>query len=125
MTIIIRELEFQGKKLVILFDTGSSLTIIRRSSIPEGILHIPAKNPFILRTAGKTFDIRDMCYLSTIIEEKEIDFFTHIVNGDIGVDHISNKEIDIVVGYIVMEIWGIVLDPQKNHIEVRGMQLVS
>lgn len=125
MTIIIRESKFQGKELIIFFDTGSPLTIIKRSSIPSGTHHIPTKNPFTLRTAGKEFTINEMCYLSTNLNGKEIEFFAHIVNSDIGTDQMQDKEIDVLVGYLVMEMWGIIIDPQDNHIEVRGMKLVS
>jgi hypothetical protein len=66
MARIVKEIEIDGKRLIVLFDTGSTNTYIRKEAAP--VNKITLKHPFRVGLGGKTREIKEMCLIEGEIE---------------------------------------------------------
>lgn len=110
-----KNIEVNGKQFWTLFDTGSRNTYVTEEVAKY--LHtyqLPSINPVSL--GGKVHQLNKGCTFICKIEGYDITDDARVINK-IGFDD-SNKEIDVLLGALTMQRWGIIPVPEKEDIDM-------
>lgn len=108
-------IEIGNKKYWALFDSGARNTYVTQEvaeNLP--VFKLPQTNPVAL--GGKVHTISEDCRLHCKIQGYNIVDEAFIING-IGTDE-EGKKIDIFIGALTMQRWGIILIPEKENIDM-------
>lgn len=117
MARIIKEIEVDGKKLIALFDTGSTNTYIREETAPANKMTL--KYPFRIGLGGKTREIKEMCLIEGEIEGLGFSTDSYITED---LETINGKQLDLIIGAKTMEGWEIRLDPKTGELDLTGLR---
>ena len=108
-----REIEIEGKKAFVLFNTGSIRSYIRGEFASPVRRKIP---PLVVGLGGDSFEISEACLLVCAIEGLEFDMEAHPVE-DLGTDE-KGRRIDAIIGALTMEKWALTPDPKTGLIDL-------
>jgi hypothetical protein len=112
-----REIEIEGKKAYVLFDTGSTRSYIRKEFASELCEKI---KPFTVGLGGRTYIIDRVCLLNCEIEGLSFDIKAHPVE-ELGLDE-KGKKIDAIIGALAMEEWVLIPDPKTGKIDLTALR---
>jgi hypothetical protein len=118
MSRILKQIEIEGKPALALFDTGATLSYIRRELIAD----VPTRTlrrPYRVGLGGTTFEVREVCVAIAEIEGLELDVEATPVD-DLG--RTDGHVLDAVIGALVMEKWEIKLDPKSGTLDLEGLR---
>ena len=108
-----KKIEIEGKPAWVLFDTGSVRSYVRK----EFASQIRWKTiPFEVGIGGFSFKIDEACALNCKIDGLEFDIEAHPID-DLGEDEQKNR-IDVIIGALAMEKWGLIPDPTTGKIDL-------
>jgi len=113
---IVHEIEVDGKKLKALFDTGSMRSYIRSEFRPE-ITH--KVRPVHVALGGNELILTERCDIVATIEGLEFAFNAYPID-EIG--KIEEGRLDVLIGVLCMEEWGIKLDPTTGVLDFTGLK---
>jgi hypothetical protein len=117
MTRTFREIEIEGKKAYVLFDTGSMRSYVRKEFASE----FKRKTvPFDVGLGGRTYRIDEVCLLNCAIEGLGFDIEAHPVE-ELGSDE-RGKRIDAIIGALAMEKWVLIPDPKTGKIDLTALR---
>jgi len=118
MSRILKEIEIEGKRAVALFDTGATLSYVRKeflSDVPKRTLRQPTR----VGLGGQTIEIREACLALGEIEGFDLEFEAIPVD-DLG--RADGHTLDAVIGALAMERWEIKLDPKNGTLDLEGLR---
>ena len=118
MSRIIKQIEIEGKPAMALFDTGATLSYIRRELIRNAPT-LALRQPYRVGLGGATIEVREVCLAIAEIEGMELDVEAVPVN-DLG--RTDGHVLDAVIGALVMEKWEIKLDPKSGTLDLEGLR---
>lgn len=108
-------IDINGKKYWALFDTGARNTyIVKDAAANLQIFDLPEPNPVSL--GGKIHNVVKCCYMVCKIEGYNVTVLARILD-DIGTDE-DDKKIEILIGALAMQEWGIRLIPEKEMLDM-------
>lgn len=105
----------EGRSIWTLFDTGARNTYIVSDiadSLPEKTLAQYEK----VALGGKVHQFNRICIITALIEGKPV-WTDACVIDEIGKDE-DEKRIEVLLGALAMQRWGIVLMPEKEEIDM-------
>lgn len=108
-------IEIGEKKVWALFDTGARNTYISQElsfGLPTSEFHV--SNPILL--GGRTHNIKKACLLDCKIKGYHVNTNAFVLD-EIGQDE-DGKKIDVLIGALVMQQWGIIPVPEKEDIDM-------
>jgi len=108
-----KEIEIEGKKAYVLFDTGSLRSYVREEFASEVRRKI---TPFDVGLGGRVYRITEVCLLECAIEGLPFDIEAHPV-GELGFDE-RKRRIDAIIGALAMEKWALTLNPKTGEIDL-------
>lgn len=112
-----KNIQIEGKEALVLFDTGSIRSYVRKEFASE----IKRRtNPFKVGLGGFSFEINEVCLLNCEIEGLEFDIEAHPVE-DLGSDEYARR-IDAVIGALAMEKWALIPDPRTGSIDLTALR---
>ena len=107
-----REMEIEGRRVLVLFDTGSLRSYVRKGLTSK----IAWKTiPFKVGLGGRYFEIDDACMLNCAIDGLGFDIEAHPID-DLGEER--GRRIDAIIGAMAMEKWGLIPDPKTGEIDL-------
>lgn len=108
-------IQVNGKRCRTLFDSGARNTYIS----PAAAEGLPSKRLAIPRAAGLGGKVRhaaEICVLAGTLEGKRIEMEAYILD-EIGLDD-DGRPIDILLGALAMQKWGIRLIPDEERLDL-------
>ena len=112
-----KEIEIEGKKANVLFDTGSVRSYVRK----ELASIIKWKTiPFKVGLGGRVYQIKEVCALNCAIEGLGFDIKAHPVE-ELGYDE-KSRRIDAIIGALVMEEWVLIPNPKTGEIDLTALR---
>ena len=108
-------IEISQKKYWAMFDTGARNTYVTpelSSQLPTSEFHV--SNPISL--GGKTHIIKKTCLLDCKIKGYHVNTNAFVLD-EIGEDE-DGKKIEVIIGALLMQQWGIVCVPEKEDIDM-------
>ena len=118
MSRIIKQIEIEGRPAVALFDTGATLSYIRRELI-AGVPKRALRRPYRIGLGGATIEVREVCVAIAEIDGLDLDVEAAPVD-DLGTT--DGHALDAVIGSLVMEKWEIKLDPKAGALDLTGLR---
>ncbi|MBM4039908.1 MAG: hypothetical protein FJ290_15495 [Planctomycetes bacterium] len=118
MSRIIKQIEIQGKPAMAMFDTGATLSYVRRDLIQDAP-RLPLRRPYSVGLGGGTIEVREVCLALGEIEGLDLDIEAVPVD-DLG--RADGHDLDAVIGALVMEKWEIRLDPKTGTLDLEGLR---
>jgi predicted aspartyl protease len=118
MSRIIKQIEIEGKPAMALFDTGATLSYIRRELI-QGVPKRALRQPYRVGLGGGAVEVREVCVAIGEIDGLELDMEAVPVD-DLG--RTDGHVPDAVIGALVMEKWEIKLDPKTGALDLTGLR---
>ena len=118
MSRIFKQIEIEGKPAVALFDTGATLSYVRReflSEVPKRTFRRPTR----VGLGGKTIEVREACLALAEIEGWDLEFEAVPVD-DLGAA--DGHALDAMIGALAMERWEIRLDPKNGVLDLAGLR---
>lgn len=116
MTRTSKEMEIEGKKAYVLFDTGSVRSYVRREFASE----VKRKTiPFRVGLGGHTYQIEEVCLLNCAIEGLGFDIEAHPAK-ELGSDE-RGRRIDAIIGALAMEKWVLIPNPKTGEIDLTAL----
>jgi hypothetical protein len=115
----IRPVRINGRQARALFDTGSIRSYIRLS-LARSCPHVRLRKPVTVGLGGQVLRLRLTCLVEAQLEGHPFDFQAYPVRR-IGSDE-TGKEIDLLIGALAMEQWGLTLDPRTGRIDIRRLK---
>jgi hypothetical protein len=112
-----REIEVEGKRAHVLFDTGSMRSYVRREFASDVRWRTI---PFKVGLGGKIYEIREACALNCSIEGLGFDIEAHPVE-ELGYDE-RGRRIDAIIGALAMEKWVLIPDPKTGKIDLTALR---
>ena len=109
-------IQVDGKECRTLFDSGARNTYIVAGAV-EGLLRAHLPVPRSAGLGGKVRQIQEGCYLIGTLEGKPIEVDAYVLD-EIGLDD-DGRPIDILLGALAMQKWGIRLLPQEERLDLR------
>lgn len=112
-----KDIEIEGKRVFVLFDTGSLRTYVKKefaSQIRWDTL------PFEVGLGGRSLKVNEACALHCAIDGLKFDIEAHPVE-EIGTDE-RGREIDAIIGAMSMEKWGMVPNPKTGEIDLTALR---
>jgi len=110
-----QNIEIGEKKFWALFDTGSRNTYVTENvSFQLRTDEFETSKPILL--GGKTHSIKKYCDLKCKIKGHEVNTNAFVID-EIGHDE-DGKKIDILIGALIMQQWGIIPVPEKEDIDM-------
>lgn len=117
MTRTFKELEIEGKKAHVLFDTGSIRSYVRREFASE----VKRKTiPFRVGLGGRSYQIEEACLLNCAIEGLGFDIEAHPVE-ELGYDD-RGRRIDAIIGALATEKWVLIPNPKTGEIDLTALR---
>jgi hypothetical protein len=119
MARLIRAVQINGQDARALFDTGSIGSYIRvrlGRSFPRARM----KKPVRVGLGGQVLNLKAVCIVEAELEGHPFDFEVYPIQR-IGRDE-TGREIDLLIGALAMEKWGLVLDPRTRRIDLRRLK---
>ncbi|OFY63535.1 MAG: hypothetical protein A3H98_08450 [Bacteroidetes bacterium RIFCSPLOWO2_02_FULL_36_8] len=110
-----QNIEIRNKKYWALFDTGARNTYITQNlsaELPTSEFRVT--NPISL--GGKTHTIKKVCLLDCKIKGLNVNTNAFVLD-EIGNDE-DGKKIDVLIGALLMQQWGIIPIPEKEDIDM-------
>lgn len=118
MSRIIKQIEIEGQPAMALFDTGATLSYIRKELI-AGVPKRTLRRPYRIGLGGETIEVREVCVAIGEIEGLELDIEAAPVE-DLG--RTDGHDLGAVIGALVMEKWEIRLDPKTGTLDLAGLR---
>lgn len=109
-------IEAGDKKLWAMFDSGARNTYVTK----EVATHFPTfdlEKPNPVALGGKSHIVTQSCYLQCKVKGFNIDTNARVLES-IGTDE-EEKSIDILIGALTMQQWGIVLLPEQEDVDMK------
>ena len=117
MTRTFKEIEVEGKKAYVLFDTGSMRSYVRK----ELASNVRWKTiPFTVGLGGRIYHVEEACALNCAIEGLGFDIEAHPVE-DLGCDE-RDRRIDAIIGALAMEKWVLIPNPKTGEIDLTALR---
>ncbi len=117
MTRTFKEIEIEGRKAYVLFDTGSTRSYIRE----EFASRVKRKiKPFNVGLGGCIHRIKEVSLVLCSIEGLEFDIEAHPVD-ELGSDE-KGRRIDAIIGALAMEKWVLIPDPKTGKIDLTALR---
>ena len=110
-----KNIKINGHDCWTLFDTGARNTYII-FKIAKDLPIFELKNPEPVNLGGKTHHVTKNCWLEAYIKELPIRCHARVLD-EIGKDE-NGKEIEILIGPLTMQEWGIALVPEKEELDM-------
>jgi hypothetical protein len=117
MTRTFKEIEIEGKKAYVLFDTGSIRSYIRKEFASEFKRKI---TPFDVGLGGHIYRITEVCLIECSIEGLPFDIEAHPVE-ELGFDE-RKRKIDAIIGALAMEKWALTPNPKTGEIDLTALK---
>ncbi len=114
MSRIIKTIEIEGQQGVALFDTGATLTYVVKKFLKDVPLRSVLR-PYKVAIGGREIEVKEFCAIRGKIEG--LGFDTEATPVD-KIGKADGKEIDILIGALTMEQWGIKLDPKNGSLDL-------
>lgn len=102
-----------------MFDTGAISSYIR-ADLARSFPRIRLRKPVKVGLGGQVLNLTTVCLLEAELEGYPFDFEAYPV-GRLGRDE-TGREIDILIGALAMEKWGLTLDPRTGRIDLRRLK---
>jgi hypothetical protein len=124
------EMEIEGRKLNAVLDTGAWRSYIR-SEVAEELPVVPVE-PFEVKLAGQSFKVKEGRLVLGIIRDTEgrAYQFGNVLYpvGEMGQE--NGKKIDVLLGAIILEDWGTIIDestipPRVDYYRLRKGKLME
>lgn len=117
MARIIKEIEIEGKKANVLFDTGAWHTYIKK----EFLRGVPKRDvsPYTVALGGRNIEIKETYIIGGKIEG--LDFDTMAVPID-ELGRVDGQGLDAIIGAVTMEQWEINLFPKTQRLDLEGLR---
>ncbi|MGY0287250.1 MAG: hypothetical protein ACUX7D_00570 [Candidatus Methanodesulfokora washburnensis] len=112
-----KEIEIEGKRAYVLFDTRSIRSYVR-SELASGIRW--KTTPFRVGLGGRIYEIDEACILNCSIEGLPFDIEAHPVE-ELGFDE-RGRRIDAIIGALAMEKWALIPDPRTGGIDLTALR---
>jgi len=117
MARIFKDMEIEGKKAYVLFDTGSTRSYVRG----EFASKVRWKTvPFRMGLGGRTYKIDEASALNCSIEGLTFDIEAHPVE-ELGYDE-RGRRIDAIIGALAMEKWVLTPNPKTGEIDLTALR---
>jgi hypothetical protein len=112
-----KDIEIEGKKAHVLFDTGSTHSYVRN----EFASKIRWKTvPFRVGLGGRTYEIDEASVFNCSIEGLTFDIEAHPVE-ELGNDE-QGRRIDAIIGVLAMEKWVLTPNPKTGEIDLTALR---
>ena len=115
---IVKEIEIEGKKARVLFDTGSFHTYVTRRLL-DGIHIRQVPVPYKVAIGGEAIEVKESCIIVGRIEGYGFDTKATPIN-ELG--EVDGKVLDAIIGAETMEGWEIKLDPRNDTLDLDGLK---
>ncbi len=115
---IVQEIEIEGKRATVLFDTGSFHTYVVRSLL-DGVPLRQLLRPYKVALGGKAIEVREGCVIVGKMEGYEFDTRATPID-DLG--KVDGRVLDAIIGAETMEAWEIKLDPKNGTLDLEGLK---
>jgi len=112
-----KNIEIEGKEALVLFDTGSYRSYVRKEFASENRWKTI---PFEVGLGGCRFRLSEACGLNCTIEGLGFDIKAYPVE-EIGRDE-HGREIDAIIGATAMEEWALILNPKTGEIDLTALR---
>lgn len=119
MARLIRPVQINGRDARALFDTGAISSYIR-ANLARSHPRIRLRKPVKVGLGGQVLNLRTICLVEVELEGYPFDFEAYPV-GRLGRDE-TGREIDMLIGALAMEKWGLTLDPRTGRIDLRRLK---
>lgn len=117
MTRTFKEIEIEGKRAYVLFDTGSTRSYVRNELASK----VRWKTvPFRVGLGGRVYEINETSALNCTIEGLPFDIEAHPVE-ELGPDE-RGKSIDAIIGALAMEKWVLIPNPKTGEIDLTALR---
>ena len=110
-----KNIKIDGNNYWTLFDSGSRNNYIV-NDITKNMLAYKLSKPQKSSLGGRIYEITMQCILDCIIEGKSVTGHSRVVE-EIGKDD-DKKRIEILIGALTMQEWGIKLDMEKEELDM-------
>lgn len=114
MSLIVREIEVEGRKLNAMFDTGAVRSYVARDARPSTGL-IRKATPVTVGLGGRQRRLQERCDFAATIEGLDFDITAYVIDESIETEL---GRVEVIVGALTMEEWWIKLDPANNEIDL-------
>lgn len=108
-------IEVDGQKCWAIFDTGARNNYITKD-VANNLTKIELKKTQRVNLGGKTHIVFQECVMNSIIEGKSVVGLARILD-EIGIDE-EEKKIEVLIGALTMQEWGIIPVPEKETIDM-------
>lgn len=109
------DIDVMGRKYWTLFDTGSRNTyVIKDLAVNLPTFDLPEPNPVLL--GGKVHKVVRYCNLVCKVEGYNVLAHARVLD-EIGTDE-DGKKIEVLIGALTMQEWGIVPIPEKETLDM-------
>ena len=108
------EIQVDDRPRWALFDTGARHSYITQAA-SEGMELKPLAAPRRAALGGRSHEVRHVCLVFADIEGHRMEFQASVID-EIGKDE-EDRPLDVLVGAIAMQLWGLRLDPQTEQLD--------
>jgi len=112
-----KEIEIEGKKAYVLFDTGSMRSYVRNEFASKVRRRI---EPFYVGLGSRVYKIEETCLIICSIEGLKFDIEAHPV-PDLGFDE-RGRRIDAIIGALAMEKWVLIPNPKTGEMDLTALR---
>ncbi len=112
-----KEIEIEGKRAYVFFNTGLMRSYVRREFASDIKWKVV---PFRIGLGGRIHEINEATALSCAIEGLPFDIEAHPVE-DLGFDE-RGRKIDAVIGALAMEKWVLIPNPKTGEIDLTALR---
>ena len=115
---ILKEIEIEGKKAKVLFDTGSIHTYVS-SRLLKSVPIRTLSESYKIALGGRIIVVKEYCSVEGKIEG--LVFHTEVIPID-EVGKVDGKVIDVLIGALTMEEWEIIPNPKDGTLDLSGLK---
>jgi hypothetical protein len=108
------EIDVEGRSLWTLFDSGARNSYITRAAA-AGLDVKSLRQPRRALLGGGAHDVNAACLVQAEIEGHPLEFQASVID-EIGTDE-EGRTIDVLLGALAMQLWGIRLDPPNERLD--------